>query len=124
VTRRMEFEIEGPFQPYTRMTRRGKFVSKRAKKYLESQDALSWQFKAQMQANGWEMVPRGVPLRVEVEIVRPNRLHGRDMSNELKALEDAMNGVVYYDDRYIDESCQKRCVGDACTVRVVVERLE
>ena len=48
-----------------------------------------------------EMIPRGTPLAVEIYIHPAN--HRRDIDNELKALLDAAQGIVFEDDRWVDE---------------------
>ena len=93
------FEIEGKIIPYVRMTQRSKYVSSRAQAYMAQQEAFGLLFRAEMERQGWEMLPKA-PLGIEV-IMSPAR-HNCDASNILKAIEDAMNGIVYPDDRWLD----------------------
>ena len=93
------FTLEGRFKPYVRMTQRGKYVKKAAQEYLSSQKALAEQFNQQLLEHGWEMLPGQTPLYVQIWI-RPARFN-RDLSNEIKAVEDAMQGIVFPDDRWV-----------------------
>jgi len=97
----MQFEISGKFKPYVRMTQRGKFVKPQAIEYLDSKARLGFEFKAQMHKNGWEMLPGQTPIRVHGYI--GPAMHNRDLDNEIKAIFDAMQGVVFPDDRWVDE---------------------
>jgi crossover junction endodeoxyribonuclease RusA len=116
------FHLRGPFVPYVRMTQRGKWVKARAQEYLASKDALGWQFKEQMQQNEWEMIPRGMPLSVTIGIVRTEGLHTRDLDNEVKAILDAAQGIVFEDDRWIDVlRAHRERGGDDVTTVVVGE---
>ena len=94
------FRLTGTVKPYVRMTRRGKWVDPQAQEYLASQDALGWQLKQQMQANEWEMIPRGIPLAAVI-VIQPVR-HDEDIDNLAKALLDAAQKIVFEDDRWVD----------------------
>lgn len=94
------FVLEGRVKPYVRMTRAGKFVRKQAREYLNSQMAIGLQLKSQMA--GREMFPRGVPLVVHISFHYAGGWHNRDLDNEIKAMLDAAQGVVFEDDRWID----------------------
>jgi len=97
-----EFTIEGYIVPYVRMTRRGKYVQPRAIRYLDSQDAIRWQLRAQMQEKGWSMLPGQTPLRMVATVERKSGMHKSDADNLLKALADAAQGVVFPNDLWID----------------------
>jgi len=111
-----EFQLEGPFKPYVRMTQRGKWVKPEAQAYLASKEAHGWQFLQQM--GGEEVIPRGIPLMVTIVIDPPN--HRRDLDNEIKALLDAMQGIVFEDDRWVDRiyASRRDWNGPAATVAV------
>ena len=95
------FTIHGKMKPYVRMTQKSKFYGQAAE-YLASQDAVRVQLRQQMTANAWEMLPGQTPLSVSIVIYHKGGLHGRDCDNEMKAILDAMSGIVYPDDRWID----------------------
>ena len=89
--------------PYVRMTQRGKYVKRDAQRYLASQEALALQLKNFMQNNGFNMIPKGNPIRVTMTYYAPtNPGHGADLDNQLKAILDACKGIVFEDDRWVD----------------------
>ena len=92
--------LAGPVVPYTRMTQ-GSLWTDRSRRYLASQAALRLQMQSQMAANGWTMYPARVPLSLRV--VFGWCVHTHDLSNLVKAVEDAANKVLWADDRWIDE---------------------
>lgn len=94
------FIIKGRFKPYVRMTQRGKWVKPEAQEYLASKDRLGYDIAEQMRRRGLEMLPGKTPLWVEIRIAPA--LHNRDLDNEAKAILDAMQGVVFPDDRWVD----------------------
>ena len=97
--------LAGPIVPYTRMTQ-GSLWTERSKRYLASQDALRVQMQAGMARNGWAMYQKGIPLRVRIHFWWC--LHNRDIDNETKAVLDAAKGVLFADDRWVDEIVAKR----------------
>lgn len=94
------FVIKGRFKPYVRMTQRGKWVVPKAQQYLASKKRLGFDFQRQMHEHGWEMLPATTPLWIQ--ILKTPAHHNRDIDNEAKALLDAMSGVVFPDDRWVD----------------------
>ena len=94
------FRLTGRFKPYVRMTQKSKFVDPEAQAYLASKDALGFQMLQQMASNGWEMVPRGVPLGALI-VIQPVR-HNCDIDNQIKAILDSAQGIVFEDDRWVD----------------------
>ena len=110
--------LAGPIVPYTRMTRRGVWRDD-AQRYLASQTALRVQMQSQMAANGWAMIPAKVPLRVHINFGWCS--HRNDLSNLVKAVEDAANGVVFADDRWIDSLTTWRPYGAENVVDLWVE---
>lgn len=107
----LRFTLTGKIKPYVRMTQRGKFVRTRngkltqAAEYLDSREALQWQFSEQMRGRE----PFGkVPLCVSITIFHQGGYHNHDLDNVIKAILDAMNGIVYQDDRWIDAVCAVR----------------
>ena len=104
------FRIEGRVKPYVRMTRRSKHVNPQAIEYISSQEVLKLALKNQMVEHGWEMLPGQTPLTVSIWITPPS--HRRDIDNEAKAILDAMNELVYPDDRRVDGLFVSRCLGE------------
>ena len=100
-TTKMVFYLRGAVKPYVRMAQRGKYIRPQAQEYLASKRALGWQMKATMSQRGWEMFPK-VSLSVACVFFSKRGLHGRDLDNEIKAVLDAANGIVYPDDRWVD----------------------
>ncbi len=96
------FELRGRLKPYVRMTRRGQWVDAQAQEYKASQSAIAWQFKEQMLEQGWAMLPARTPLRISILIEMPRRVHCQDADNQIKALIDAAQGVVFPNDLWID----------------------
>jgi len=96
------FIIHGRIKPYTRMTQRSKWRDPQALEYLSSQDAIRVQLRQQMVKNDWEMLPERTPLILSAGFFFPSGWHRADCSNRLKAIEDAANGIVWKDDRWID----------------------
>ena len=118
--------IVGKPKPYVRMTQRGKWVRPDAQEYLASKAKMAQQMREQMR--GREPFGRE-PLSVVIMFAYEKGAdHRRDCDNEIKAVLDAANGIVYEDDRWIDriaamrgESTRWSVAGD-CVI-FTVERL-
>jgi len=72
---------------------------------------------------GWtsthsEPLPSRTPLAVEIRLCTRS-LHRCDVDNLAKAVLDAMNGIVYPDDRWIDDLHIRREVGEPGVVVIV-----
>lgn len=94
------FRLTGRFKPYVRMTQRSKYADPEARAYLASKGCLGFQMLEQMAASGRELIPRGIPLAVAI-VIQPAR-HNCDLDNQIKALLDAAQGIVFEDDRWVD----------------------
>jgi Holliday junction resolvase RusA-like endonuclease len=112
--------LAGPVVPYTRMTQ-GSTWTDRSRRYLASQGALSVQMQVQMAETGRTMFPAKVPLRLRV--VFGWAVHTHDLSNLLKAVEDAANGIIWADDRWIDSITTEREAWDNLGLELWVEAL-
>lgn len=74
---------------------RGHMVLSKAGK--EFKEAAGWEARAAMMQAGLD--PTSYPVALQIEWQKP---HGAgDLSNIVKALEDALIGIVYHDDRQI-----------------------
>lgn len=118
----LKLHIAGKPVPYVRMTQRGKFVDPAAKRYLASKEAIALQLRSQMR--GREPFGRE-PLVVALWFHYVDGAdHRRDLDNEIKAVLDAANGIVYEDDRWIDVVQAMRAEpGDQDEVLMVVDTL-
>ena len=92
--------LDGCFKPYVRMTQRGKFVRPEAQAYLASKDVLQYQLIQEMVDR--PMLPESTPLEVVILIAHNHKFHRRDLDNEVKALLDAMQGIVFKNDCWVD----------------------
>lgn len=67
----------------------------------------------------WEIIPRGVRLRVDVTFYRSTR-HGVDTDNLLKLVTDALNRVAFADDEQISNIHAYRLYGAGADARTEV----
>ena len=85
--------------PYVRMTQRGKYVKKNAKRYLAYKEIVGWTYKAKKEPK----------LEGNLEIDVTVYLHGKttpmgmdgDVDNYIKAAMDGLNKIAYEDDRQV-----------------------
>jgi len=89
-------------KPYVRMTQKSKYVDRAAMTYMASQAHMGHVFK-QFHT---ERIDKGKPIRLAIEFNFTN--HRCDLSNLLKAVEDAANKILWDDDRWIDELTVRR----------------
>lgn len=120
----MDFILTGPIRPYTRMTRRSKYINKAAVAYNHDQTRLKWEIREQMSRHGWQRIERGTPLAIGVSITMTGRLHCQDADNQLKAVIDALQGIVFENDLWVDFANIYRELGDADLVEVHVGTID
>jgi len=112
------FSLSGKVKPYVRMTQRGKWTSQQAQEYLASKAALAYQFLEQRRAiaeadcSDCGLFAADASLLVLVTFEIPSHLHRSDLDNQIKAILDAMNGIIYKDDRQIDQVLASRGLSD------------
>ena len=72
------------------------------KKLSDYQEAVGWTAKEQMMRQEVTAFEKDVPLFMTIAFVKKGKLTGKpDISNLVKAIEDALNGVAYHDDSQI-----------------------
>lgn len=118
VTITLDFRIK----PYVRMTQRGKFVKAAAQEYIANQQLIRY-------AIGHPpMMPGQTPLCVTIQQRIAGAVHNHDGDNVIKALLDAMKGIVYPDDRWADAITYERTQASedltVITVAVLAETME
>lgn len=115
--------LDCPVVPYTRMTQRGKWVkeNRQAQRYLENQHLLSWSMRAAL--GDLDTPVFGKTKRLKADYIISGRYGRADLSNLVKAIEDAANGILWYDDRQIDESHEVRVNANYYETRIEVEVL-
>ena len=98
-----------------RMGRNGKFYTpKHTREYEES---VAW-----FARSAYKEEPTELPVRLDL-MIRSSKSRA-DTSNILKSIEDAMNGIVYVDDKQIKEIHISRIEGDGEGVDVTVSLLK
>ena len=115
---KLTFYATGRIKPYVRMTRRGKFVKDDAREYLASKMALALQFRAQMA----DRALLGGPLSVTILLRITEGMHRKDLDNQIKAVLDAANGIIWRDDRWIDEIFARRILTTTDEVELLVTK--
>lgn len=112
-------------KPYVRMTQRSKFVSPQAQEYLGSKGRLAARIKEQMQLQGKSMLPGKTPLKVVIRLYAPtNPGHKCDLDNQVKAILDSCNKIVFPDDRWVDQIDANRYIGQEHRLRLMVMKLD
>lgn len=99
----MTFEIVGRVVPMVRMTQRSKWKDPQAKRYLAWKETFGWELKVIMLQQGWEMIPYPVPLHLDIGYSLPvKRTTHFDLSNLIKAIEDAAQHIVFENDNSVE----------------------
>lgn len=93
-----------------------------AQSYLTWKDLIKYELKNEMNRQGWEMLPGQTSLEVLIHIVEPSP-HTRDLDNQIKAVLDAMNKIVYPDDRWVDVVIARRMQNKCYSLTIRVEIL-
>ena len=91
----MRFTVRGKIVPAVRMTQKSKCVNGQAQRYLVYKDAIGYRAK---EAN---CVCIADPERVSLHIFAYAYKRKWDLSNVIKAVEDACNHICWDDDRQI-----------------------
>lgn len=90
----VSFVVPGRPVPAARMTQRGKWVKRNAARYLAYKNHVGWVARQHF-PEPWEG-PVGIRIVAYWWGGRPG-----DLDNILKAVQDGLNGVAYYDDSQI-----------------------
>lgn len=100
----MRFIVPGRPVPAVRMTRKGKFVKKRAQQYLDYKGKVGWAAKAA----GIRPIKGNVCIYITVYL--SGGIHG-DWDNYGKAICDGLNGIAFEDDRQVIEGRVRKVLG-------------
>jgi len=94
----ISFLIETRVVPHPRMTQRGKWVSRRAQRYLNWKGVFAAEIKRKMEERGIKMF--SCPVWLSLKIKRKGKRRA-DLKNLLASVEDALNRVLWQDDSLI-----------------------
>ena len=120
-----------PIVPYVRMTRRGKWMEfdrkgnpSKAQRYIVNQEILKTRIKEQLKLKGHAELPifrNKQPLRCHITLLVHKDLHRKDLDNQIKALLDAAQGLIFENDLWIDTITAERSLSaeDLCELVLV-----
>lgn len=127
VTVAISVAFAGDVIPYVRMTRRSKRVNPRAMAYNTNQLEIKARFKEQLIEKGhrtdaFPIFAAGVPLHAHIIIHRSEALHKRDLDNQVKAILDAAEDIIFANDLWIDRITAERSLAAQDRAELVVLR--
>ena len=93
--------------PYVRTTQKQMFKDPNYHKYDNAKKQIRAATVDALSRAGLDMMPK-VPLRMALFVNVPGRLHGRDLSNVLKGVEDGAQHAAYDNDAWIDQIVASR----------------
>lgn len=97
----IKFEVPGRAVPYTRTTQRQKYFDGQYQRYCTYKEKVALYARNHMAWNKIKMIEKGIPLEFGCRIyLKKGGQHG-DLSNYVKGLEDALNKVLFADDKWI-----------------------
>lgn len=99
-------------RPYPRMVL--------SNKYKKSKEQIRAIIRTHL-ADLYEWIPWDQPVRVTVTIYEPDRKRDRDITNWCKQLGDACSGLLYDDDKRVDDARYVRGPVDAAWPRAEIE---
>ena len=116
-----KFAIIGRIVPAARMTQNGMW-KRQPKRYLNWKEKAALQFKTQMYTR--RLFTKRTPLAVRIRISQAHSLRTSDLDNNIKALLDAAQGIVFEDDRDVHEIDAFRELGSGWYAEMEVEAIE
>ena len=108
------FTVPGRPVPAVRMTQRGKYVKPQAQRYLAYKDIVGWTASAKIKT------PMEGPVGIEIRVVWSGKGHKADIDNLTKGIMDAVNMIVWHDDKQVDVIRTQREIGEPERVEVRV----
>ena len=97
------YRVPGKIKPYVRMTQRSKYVNKQAQEYLQWKTVYGWDIKTIRLKNDWHMIPGHVMIFLNLSYFIPKKRNPNfDLSNVLKGVEDALQGILFENDRQVE----------------------
>lgn len=127
--------LSGAVKPYVRMTRRGKWMAYKrkgdkliinpAQQYIANQELLKRSIKEQLVEKGYrtDQLPifkNKQPLRCHIILIVRKDLHRKDLDNQIKALLDSAQGLIFENDLWIDTITAERSLGQEDLVELVL----